>query len=174
MYDNSSIRIYKRNCSTCHKLGFFHCRPVDAANDFILTSPSTIEELGDYRAFAGKTGLYFCKSCGVRPFGLGGGWKQVELNVDEWAGKDGAEGKMQKVWMTEPKGEITLPHGPGGKEVTLPLHYLSVNATTLEVGEGGVDLKEWHEKGWIFYVENREGKNGPKQRFKEPHPPGMY
>jgi hypothetical protein len=136
-----------------------------------MTSPSSPEELGDYRAFSGKVGWYFCKKCGARTFGVGGGWKQVELDIDEWAGKEGEESKKQKVWMTETKGEITLPRG--GQEVTMPLHFVSVNATTLEVGEDGVDLREWFEKGWISYGENRDPSKAGSHQPK-PHPGGMY
>jgi hypothetical protein len=30
--------------------------------------------------------------------------------------------------------------------------YLTVNASTLEAGQEGLDLREWHEKGWIRYT----------------------
>jgi hypothetical protein len=48
---------------------------------------------------------------------------------------------------------------------------LSVNAVTLEPG-GEIDLKRWHEKGWIFYVDSRFRKGG--MRLGEPHDDGMY
>jgi hypothetical protein len=74
-----SIRIYKCNCSTCQKMGYFHCRPVDPANDYILTSPDP-EQLGDYRCFEKKHGWIFCKKCGVRVLGLGGSWEYVHVD----------------------------------------------------------------------------------------------
>lgn len=171
-----SIRIYKCNCSTCHKMGMFHCRPINITDDFIMTSPSTIEELGDYRCFSKKIGWYFCKNCGVRVFGMGGEWEQVELDVEKWAGKE-SDGKLQKAWRSNPYPmEKYTATGLDGK-TTRPLHYLSVNAVTLEGGEGGVDLKEWHENGWVFYVNSRDREKTPmksKMRFGEPHDMGMY
>ncbi|KAF2870484.1 DUF636 domain protein [Massariosphaeria phaeospora] len=169
-----SIRIYKCNCSPCRKMGFFHVRPISPAADFIVTAPATIAELGDYRVNDKKIGWYFCKTCGVRPFAVAGAWEQVDLDVAEWAGKEG-DGKTQKVWRTKPADvQATVE----GKQVTKNMHYVSVNAVTLEPREGegdnGVDLREWHDKGWIFYVESRTGSGGSKVRFGEPHHGGMY
>ncbi|KAF2789001.1 hypothetical protein K505DRAFT_328536 [Melanomma pulvis-pyrius CBS 109.77] len=161
-----SIRLYKCNCTVCHKMGFFHCRPISPADDFIVTSPS-IEELGDYRVFAKKTGWYFCKSCGVRTFGVSGKWVQEEIDVEKWAGREGGEGKMQKVWRTEPKDIETEVDG---KTVTKKYHYTSVNAVTLEPG-GNVNLIEWHEKGWLYYVDSREETGEDRA---QPHHCGMY
>lgn len=164
-----SIRIYKCNCTTCQKMGFFHVRPISPAEDYILTSPSNIDVLGDYRCFAKKHGWYFCKQCGVRVLGLGGSWEQIELDVDKWAGtkKAGEEEKLQKVWKT--KGESRVVE-QGGKKITRPF-YLSVNAVTLEPNED-IDLRKWHEKGWIFYVETRR-QDGTPMGMK-PHEGGMY
>lgn len=89
---------------------------------------------------------------------MGGQWEQVEVDVEKWAGKDGGDGKTKKVWMTRPKDDF---------------HYLSVNAVTMDVGEGGVDLTEWHEKGWVYYVQNRGEEKGKQQRDL-PFPLGMY
>jgi hypothetical protein len=150
-------------------MGFFHTRPIDPANDFILTSPSNPEELGDYRTRSKKCGFYFCKNCGVRTFAVAGKWEQIDLDIDKWAGNDGGDGKTQKVWVTRGKGD-TYTELADGKEIEKPLHYVSINAVTLE----GVDLREWHEKKWIFYVENRERKNGTKVRYGAPHEGGMY
>jgi hypothetical protein len=168
-----SIRLYKCNCSTCHKMGMFHCRPISPANDFILTSPSNIEELGDYRAFSGKIGWYFCKKCGVRLFGLGGQFEPIDLDVKKWAGEEG-DGTTQKVWRTAPDAGRMIT-AFDGKQV--PLHYLSVNATTIEPAEG-LDLREWHDKGWIFYVNTRDAD--PKSTSSrntvqpKPHHSGTY
>ncbi len=145
-------------------MGFFHCRPIKPEEDFILTSPSTIEELGDYRVFKKEVGWYFCKDCGVRVFGMRGEWEQVETDVAEWAAGTKQAGneegkKTQKVWMTRAPAAST-----GDK------HYLSVNAVTLEPSEE-IDLIKWHEKGWVFYVQSREGDG---MRLKPPFECGMY
>lgn len=148
-------------------MGMFHCRPVDGYEDFVLTSPSTIEELGDYRAFSGRLGWYFCKKCGVRTFGMGGEWVQEELDVDKWAGREGTDGTPQKVWRLKQSDSVM---GYGGK----PLHIVTVNAVTLE----GVDLIEWKKKNWIFYCENvkrtEDTPPGEGLRFGEPFPGGYY
>jgi len=165
-----SIRIYKCNCTTCQKMGYFHVRPTQPADNYILISPASPEELGDYRCNSKKQGWYFCKKCGVRVLGLGGSWEPVELDVERWAGskKEGGEEKLQKVW--KPKGEPKVVELEGEK-VTLPF-YLSVNAVTLEPSEN-IDLRKWHEKGWVCYVENLR-MDGSPTREGEPYEGGMY
>jgi hypothetical protein len=164
-----SIRIYKCNCTTCQKMGYFHCRPIAPADDFILTAPATIEELGEYRTGSKKTAWYFCKDCGVRVVAVAGVWEQVELDVGEWGGVEkGGEETLQKVWKSKGTTKRVVREG---REEEVPYHYLSVNAVTLEPG-GEVDLKMWHEKGWIGYVDSRFRKGG--MRLGEPHDDGMY
>jgi hypothetical protein len=165
-----SIRLYKCNCTVCQKMGYFHCRPTEPAQNYILTSPANPEELGDYRCNDKEHGWYFCKKCGVRVLGLSGSWEQVELDVEKWAGskKEGDEEKLQKVW--KPKGEPKVVEVEG-KKVTRPF-YLSVNAVTLEPSED-IDLRKWHDKGWIFYVESLR-EDGTPMRVGEPHEGGMY
>jgi hypothetical protein len=51
-------------------------------------------------------------------------------------------------------------------------NYLSVNASTLEPGQEGFNLKEWTEKGWIAYVDAKD--NVGEYRLGEPHGGGMY
>lgn len=166
------VRIYKCNCTTCIKMGFFHCRPTRPSENYILTSPSDPKELGDYRCFSKEHGWYFCKACGVRVLGFGAEWEQVEIDVGAWSRGEEAsasgEGKKQKVWKT--KGEERIIR-ESGKEMKAP-YYLSVNAVTLEQ-EGDVDLKMWHEKGWIHYVECRRD-DGTGWREGEPHEGGIY
>ncbi|KAF2742293.1 hypothetical protein M011DRAFT_462537 [Sporormia fimetaria CBS 119925] len=166
------VRMYKCNCTVCHKMGLFHVRPKDPATDFIMTSPTSFDDLADYRCNEGKIGWYFCKKCGCRPFGGGGEFEQVDIDVGEWAGKEGV-GKTQKVWVSRPKGEWT--DTSNGKNEVRPSHYLSINAVTLDSGEGGVDLNEWHEKNWLYYSEYKESSLGtPLVRWEKPYPGGMY
>lgn len=140
----------------------FHARPGDPANDFILTSPSTIEEIGKYNAFGGGTNWYFCKNCGTRVFGIGAKWVEDELDVEKWAGNEGGDGTTQKVWRTVLGDNVIAGH---------PVHYVSVNAVTVE----GVDLIDWHDKGYIFYINNRDSANPiASMRFGKPHPGGCY
>ena len=148
-------------------MGMFHCRPNDLANDFIVTSPANIEDVGQYRCNSAKIGWYFCKRCGVRTFGMGGEWVPEEINVAEWAGNEGGRGTTQKVFKTVPStGGFK---GFDGKQ----LHYVSVNGVTLD---DEIDLIDVHDKGWIYYIENKYKKDGefPQMRFKEPYKGGCY
>jgi hypothetical protein len=166
-----SVRLYKCNCTTCHTRSFFHCRPISITDDFILTSPSTIEELGEYRCFSKKTAWHFCKACGVNVFAMAGKWEQVELDIGEWSGEGKGKGEVKKVWRSLSDDFTTEVDG---KEQKKPYHYLSVNATTLEQAEG-LDLREWHEKGWMFYINSRDRTPGqPYMRPTKPYEGGMY
>jgi hypothetical protein len=60
-----------------------------------------------------------------------------------------------------------------GKEVSKPNHYISVNAVTLDSSED-IDLRKWHQNGWVFYVENRVKENGTQMRLADPFEGGMY
>jgi hypothetical protein len=75
------------------------------------------------------------------------------------------EGEKVKVWA--PKE----PWVEGTDDV-----YLSVNAATLDARQEGLDLREWHEKGWIAYLDwlgEKPGENG-EDRLGVPHVGGMY
>lgn len=165
-----SIRLYKCNCTTCHKMGFFHCRPIDPSEDFILTSPTNPDKLGDYRAFSKTQGWYYCKSCGVRVFGIAAKWEQADVGVGKWAGSKAAgdDDTLQSVLRTK---ATTRTRVVDGKEVTQDDHYLSVNAVTLESSDE-IDLRMWHEKGWVMYVDCRN-RTGPP-RLEKPYEGGMY
>ncbi|KAF2502922.1 hypothetical protein BU16DRAFT_612506 [Lophium mytilinum] len=164
-----SIRIYKCNCSTCTKMNLFHLRPIDPASDFLVLSPNPETDLGDYRTFKKVQSWYFCKECGVRCFGIGGEWETTEVDLDKWKGNEGSEGKTTKAWKLK-AGEWKYEHE--GKEVVRPSCYLSVNAVTVEPDQEGFSLKEWHEKGWITYVDARHREGGPK--VGEPYKWGSY
>ena len=164
-----SVRLYKCNCSTCQKMGFFHCRPISPKEDFILISPTNIGELGDYRVFSKNNGWYFCKKCGVRVFGMAGVWEQAEVSVDEWASANLGVGQdTTQVLKTKPM--IRTLEAEGQVE-TKRYHYLSVNAVTLEPSED-TDLRMWHEKGWVMYMDCRD-RSGPP-RLEKPYYGGMY
>ncbi|KAF2014233.1 hypothetical protein BU24DRAFT_423249 [Aaosphaeria arxii CBS 175.79] len=166
-----SIRLYRCNCTQCQKMGRFHCKPIDMTNDFILTSSSP-SEMGDYRTCTKRIGFYFCKSCGCHVVGVGGEWEEVELDVEEWAGKE-SKGEVKKVWRVKAIENATWVID--GKEITKRLLYVSVNAGTLDQeDEGSVDLIEWHDKGWLFYVENKDKAQGTQMRMAKPYPGGMY
>ena len=97
---------------------------------------------------------------------MGGEWVASEIDIAKWAGSETEDEKIQKVFKTEP-----LKNGALGFDGS-PLHYVSVNGTTLD----GIDLVDIHDKGWIYYIQNKERKEGenPGMRFKEPWKGGMY
>ena len=108
---------------------------------------------------------YNCAKCATQTFVAGGNWEQEDLNVEAWAEREGGDGKSQKVWRVKCLEDVT---GYDGK----PLHYLSVNAITLD----DADLPDWHRKGWVYYYENkvRKGAEPLQQRQGEAFPGGLY
>lgn len=151
---SSTVRIRKCNCSTCHKMAFFHVRPMDSPNDFQLLSPSDPALLSDYTCFGGNIHWYFCPKCGVRCFAFNG---QSEIKEAE------VNGEKRKIW---------APKAEGWQEDNFRVSYLTVNAQTLEPGQDGLDMLEWTEKQWIAYIDclNMVGET----RLKKPYEGGTY
>ncbi|KAH8586658.1 hypothetical protein B0O99DRAFT_643921 [Bisporella sp. PMI_857] len=163
----TTTRIRKCNCSTCQKTSFFNIRLADSSKDFYLLSPitSTSSEgatggiktgedgLKDYTCFEGDIHWYFCSRCGVRCFNITGqgGVSDVEL-----------EGKMVRAWT--PKR--------GGVDEMGRYCQFSLNATSIEPGQEGFDMREWHEKGWIVYLDCLNEVED--DRFGRPCEGGMY
>ena len=153
---SSTVRIRKCNCSTCHKMGFFHVRLKSSPDDFMLLQPLNPMEGGleDYQCFAKWSHWYFCRTCGVRCFTFAGegGVREVET----------LDGKgVVKAWMPKKEGWVEGKTG-----------YLSVNASTLEPGQEGLDLNEWTEKGWIAYLDCKNEVE--EDRMGKPFEGGMY
>ena len=71
------------------------------------------------------------------------------------------EGKKVRVWASKEEG---WEEGKGC--------YLSINAQTLEAGQEGADLREWHDKGWIHYLDCLDEKED--DRWGVPHRGGCY
>lgn len=151
--ERGSVRIYKCNCTTCQKLGLFHLRPPAPTEDFALLSPlDPFTELGDYLVFDKLIHWFFCKTCGGRCFSLYGEGEVVTKEI---------EGETRQVWIPKP-----IEQGAARRL------YLSVNAHSLDEGQEGLDLREWHEKGWIQYLDVLDMKEEP--RFGKPYRGGIY
>lgn len=94
----------------------------------------------------------------------------VDIDLEEWLDR-GSEGMMTRVW--RPKAEGPTGSDPPTARWDEKHHtYFSINATTLEPGQEGLSLKEWHEKGWINYLDLLDQKE--EHRNGEPHRGGMY
>jgi hypothetical protein len=133
-------------------MGFFHVRLMDTPNDFYLLSPKDPNELSDYMCFEKRIHWYFCPACGVRCFAFRGESEVREVEVD---------GEKVQAWTARREGWDEPNTG-----------YLSVNAVTLEPGQEGLSLKEWHEKGWIQYLDTKD--EALEDRLADPHEGGMY
>lgn len=93
----------------------------------------------------------------------------MHIDVEQWAGeKSKGDAKQQLVMRSKP---TTRTREVNGEEVTEPYHYISVNAVTLEPSEE-IDLRMWHEEGWIVYMDCRERTGKP--RVEKPYDGGMY
>jgi hypothetical protein len=135
-------------------MSFFHVRLQSSPNDFALLSPlSPSTELLDYTCFEERIHWYFCGKCGVRCFAFSG-----EGEVRDVLGVDGKE---VKAWTCKQEGWVEAKTG-----------YLSVNAATLDADQDGLDLRQWTEKGWISYLDCKNGPVDP--RLGKPHQGGMY
>lgn len=156
--------IKKCNCTLCHKLGFLHIQLAFAPDDFVLLSPTDPwKELKDYQTGSKIAHFFSCGTCGVQCFAFGAIGdldEKVEIDLEAWLGK-ASEGKKTKVW--RPKKE-------GYEEEKTAM--LKVNATSLDVGQEGLDLREWHEKGWVAYVDGLDRKE--EGRLGKPHRGGCY
>ncbi|KAF2422397.1 hypothetical protein EJ08DRAFT_481734 [Tothia fuscella] len=147
MAERSGQRLYKCNCTVCHKMGILHLRLQNPPTDFLLLSssldPMSPEGgISDYTCNKGSNHRYFCANCGVRCFSMRGPMENAEVEVD---------GKVVKVWR---------PVAEGWREGKGAPCYLSINAVTLEEGPEGLDLREWHDNGWVKYVDSLDDSPG--------------
>lgn len=119
----------------------------------------------EYKCNVGKSTWYFCGVCGVRCFTVCADKTEtvdIELPSSVLQGKgDGTE--KVKVWRIAKEG---FREGKGKSG------YFSLNAATLEAGQEGLDLRQWHENGWLAYCDSLDNE-GP-WRFGRPHRGGMY
>lgn len=135
-------------------MSIFHTRVPSSPDDFMLLSPLDFADggLGDYQCEKKRIHFYFCKVCGVRCFALWGEGEFKDVKV---------EGEVKRVWSPKKEGWLEGTNG-----------YLSVNAATVEAGQEGFDLSEWHENGWVKYVDRRTGVI--QSRLGKPFEGGIY
>ena len=116
--------------------------------------------MGKYKCGNKYLDWYFCATCGVRCFTICGKTEVVEVELPTEFGQDRAN-----VWRPM-KGHEGWTEGQGGNS------YFSLNATTLDAGQEGLDLRSIHEKGWVVYVDGLDDVG--ERRAGEPHRGGMY
>jgi hypothetical protein len=145
-----------------------HIGLTDSPNDFYLLSPimdsssegarggiKTGEDgLKDYTCFDDIIHWYFCSRCGVRCFNINGVGEVRDVEV---------EGKVVKAW---------TPKREGWREGHQYGCYFSLNATSVEPGQEGFDMREWTEKGLIVYIDCLNETH--KDRLGKPFKGGMY
>jgi hypothetical protein len=152
-------------------MGIFHLRLASAPDDFLLLSPldpkAPDSGITNYMCNAKKSTWSFCSTCGVRCFTIRGETETAEVelprDVLQAAGISSEEGES-KVKVLKPVKEGWL-EGRGGSS------YFSLNATTLNEGQEGLDLRAFHENGWIAYVDSLDRT---KDASIKPHRGGMY
>jgi hypothetical protein len=167
----------KCNCTVCHKAAFFHISLKDASNDFILLSPlDPFKELTNYKCAGMRQNLLFCPTCGIRafvtmlpagePFGevVTKDISNIGLSLSQLKQlgfQDDVEAKTVKVCVP----------GDGWKEGRT--HMMRVNANVLDARQEGLDLREWHEKKWVQYVNWLDEVNGARS-YDRPFHSGSY
>lgn len=163
-------RIYKCNCSSCHKMGYFQIRPTDPAADFLLLSPrgpDPASELGDYLCFDRRLHWYFCPRCAVRCFTAEGCWRVDEVELRDvklpegFVADEGGAARVLRVDM-----DALQPPQKG---------YLAVNAPTVDQDQAGgedLDLRELVDKRLVEYLDCKEEKG--EDRVEYPHKGGTW
>jgi hypothetical protein len=167
-------RFYRCNCTPCQKAGLLHTRLNDPPSDFLLIAP--LDPLGPdsslsvYRCNTGRIAFLFCRTCGGRCFNFAGEGEVISadlalLGIEEDMRKrvkaEVDEQGQTKVWRPKPGFIDAANQG-----------YLSVNGYSLDARQEGLDLREWHEKEHVMYLEYLDS---PQQnRYGRPFEGGAY
>lgn len=166
-------RIYRCNCTFCHKAGILHIRIPDPANDFFVISPKNpLAEGSGYKGYIFETGegpWQFCERCGTRAFAVRGDGPVEEEGYNDEADLptallqrlhskafDGTAGEITakedeitRVSVWRPKKDW---HDNNAEDGT-GTDSLSINAVTLDAHNDNWDLRQLHENGYIGYMQ---------------------
>lgn len=163
----SGHRIYKCNCTICHKAGILHCRVLDPANDFFVIFPKNpfgdSSGLKSYVPEGSQGAWHFCEHCGVRSFSIRGtGYNDEvdlpialiqQLNSRMLNGTAGAitarDDEMTRVAVWRPKKDWRET----GDEEDASGDYLSINGLALDAHNHNLDLRLLHENGYVAYMQ---------------------
>jgi hypothetical protein len=169
----SSLKIYKCNCTVCHKMGIFHLRLAHPPSDFLLLSPvepKTPDDEGSgvsaYKCNAAISKWYFCSKCGVRVFTINAEKEVADAEVPaRLLGKKDAGEQLEKVKVWKCKNDGWDERSDD------PTSYFSLNAMGLDALQEGLDLRKWQDWGVVEYCDSLydEGDWAPK-----PYVGGIY
>lgn len=168
--EHSGHRIYKCNCTICHKAGILHLRLLNASEDFVVLSPSNPfapgSGLKSYVPEGCQGAWHFCDKCGIRAFSLRGtGYNdEIELpssllqrsasrTLDGTAGEITAkDSQITRISVWRPKQDWQESQDEEGG----PTDYLSVNCLSLDAHNRNLDLRQLYENGYMAYVQTLE------------------
>lgn len=158
-------KVFRCNCTSCHKMGNFHLWPEDMINDFLLLSPlDPANELGDYLTGDNEIHFYFCKTCGVRCFTYNGLGAPVDIDAEALGLPEAAiKGpRPTKAWKATP-----------GTGAEWGLRLL-VNGHSIDAGQG-FSMRELTEKKCVRYLDTfSDWGKGEPPRWDRPQEEGCY
>jgi hypothetical protein len=181
-------RIYRCNCTSCHKAGLLHVRVPSPPDDFLLLSPldplgemtsqaksdnSANISLSDYTCFDKQLHFLFCPECGGRCMTFAGPSERIEVDIDAL----GLPKVTVERLVSQFGGRSKIPAWRPSKEKWAvsgmdPICYLSINAFSFDADQDGLDLREWTEKKWVMYLDCLKLEGEP--RYESPYPNGAY
>lgn len=168
----SGHRIYKCNCTICHKAGLLHIRIPDPANDFFVLSPKNPLEAGSgltsYIPQGCQGSWHFCQRCGIRGFSVRGTGYDGEVDLPAALlqrlesrtlnGKTGpitaSENEITKIPAWRPCKDWL--ESADEDEENEPRQYLSINGLCLDAHNENLDLRQLHDNGYIAYMQTLE------------------
>lgn len=151
-------RIYRCNCTICHKTGFFHLRPAAPADDFVLLAPlDPVADLADYRCASQRLHFLSCPTCAVRCFIFAGEGETVDVDLALLGVAGCDEGHGARVWRAK--------HSEAERT------YLSVNGHTIDAGQA-LDMRGLAEAKAVQYLDYLHDEDG--RNVDRPHPGGCY
>jgi hypothetical protein len=144
----------KCNCTVCHKAAYFHISLGDTPNDFILLSPlDPLKELTNYKCVEKGMNLLFCPTCGIRAFIAEApeGEPIGEIVTKDLSSIGLSQSQLKKLGFENDAEEVKV-HVTGNTWKEGITHWLRVNAHALDADQEGLDIREWHERKWVQYV----------------------
>ena len=172
---SGSQKVYRCNCTVCHKSGIFHVRVPSPADDFLLLAPlDPFKELGDYLCADKVLHFFFCKTCGGRCFTFEGDWEVVNIDLDELGLNEEQKSRLSdlqgktKAWKPTQKNTEEKQNAKEG--------YLSVNGHSIDQKQPGFDMGDLLKNKTMGFVDMlRFGEeDAGRPTLEGPYPYGSY